>query len=65
MNQDHRHVLAAKALKIARAAADQVIDFAGGLNAAKTAAHHDESQIPPAPLGIGADFRAFHLLHDM
>src|SRR6266478_3679612 len=58
-------VFTPKVSKITRAAADQIVYFAGSLRAAETAAYDAEGQIRFALFSLGTNFRSFHLLHQV
>ena len=65
MDQNHAGIFAAKVLKIARAAANEIVDFAGHFCPAESAPNDDETEAAPPFLRIGAHFGPLHLLHDM
>src|SRR5947207_3245401 len=65
MNQDDLHVLRVNVLKVARAAADKIIDFTGNFHTAISTAYHNEGEMPPPPLRVGANLSFFHFLHDV
>src|SRR5437016_1100918 len=58
-------VLGAEILEVPRAAANQIVDLAGGLDPAVARADDDEREKPAASLGIGAVLPLFHLFHDV
>jgi hypothetical protein len=62
MDERHGQVFRADVGEETQAAAQEVVDFAGGFHAAVTAADHDEREKPALPRGIVAHFGFFQLL---
>src|SRR5437773_12015052 len=65
MNENHLDFILMEISEIARAAANQIVDFAGHLRSAESPADNDECQMPFAPLAIRADLGPLQLLDQM
>src|SRR4029077_15773021 len=65
MDQRDDNILLFEVPVKARAAANQLIDFSGDLNAAEACSHDNEAEMSAPPIGIAGSFSLFHLTHDM
>jgi hypothetical protein len=65
MDEGDNHILFAKIVVEASAAANQFVDFSGDFDAAEAGANDDKVEIPAAALGIARSFGLFHLTDDV
>jgi hypothetical protein len=65
MDKRDGDVRGAEVLKVTGAASDQIVDLTSSLDPAVASSDDDERKKPAPPLGIGAGFSLFHLLHNV